>query len=174
MLEQQCAEIYRQLTNQLIQQKKTVALMESCTGGLLTSLLTDTEGASAILKGSYVTYSNQAKVLCGVSAETIEQFGVYSKETAAAMAMAARTNYETDIGIGVTGSLGTVDPANADSVPGQIWYAIASGDTVITGFMEAVAAPTRNLCKLMVATEIGNRLLDSSIDCFAKCKFSEA
>lgn len=172
-MEQRCAEQYRQLTLLLIEQKKTIALMESCTGGLLASLLTDTEGASAILKGSYVTYSNEAKIKCGVPADTIARFGVYSEETAIAMAAAARHNYSTDIGVGVTGSLGTVDPANADSVPGQVWYAFMAGDTVVTGYMDAAAAPTRHECKLMVAIEIGDKLSERLTDNFAKCKFSE-
>lgn len=173
MQEQLCTELYRQLTTLLIQQKKSIALMESCTGGLLASLLTDTEGASAILKGSYVTYSNEAKVKCGVPAEIIERFGVYSGETAAAMAAAARSNYDTEIGIGVTGSLGTIDPANADSIPGQVWYAVAVEDAIIEGYMENAAAPTRHECKLLVAAKVGEQLLEHLTYSFAKCKFSE-
>ena len=105
--------------------------MESCTSGLIASLITDTEGSSAVLKGAFVTYSNEAKVLQGVPSQVIETYGVYSAQTAAAMAEACRTAYAADIGVGVTGSFGNVDPNNADSVPGEVYFAIAKeGETV--------------------------------------------
>ena len=67
--------------------------MESCTSGLIASLITDTEGASAVMKGAYITYSNEAKVLHGVPKETIDKYGVYSYETAEDMAFSAGAIY---------------------------------------------------------------------------------
>ena len=95
---------YERLTLALIARNLSVTTMESCTAGQIASLITDTEGASAILKGAFVTYSNEAKIRQGVPAEVIEKYGVYSAETAAAMAEACRRAFRADLGIGVTGS----------------------------------------------------------------------
>jgi len=119
---------YRQLTLDLIERGLTITTMESCTSGQVASLITDTEGASAILKGAFVTYSNEAKVRQGVPAEIVDTYGVYSPQCAVAMAEACRAACEADIGIGVTGSFGNVDPNNPDSVPGEVYFAIATGD----------------------------------------------
>ena len=58
-------EEYEKLTRYLIENKITITTMESCTAGQIISLITDTEGASAITKGGFVTYSNEARCLCG-------------------------------------------------------------------------------------------------------------
>lgn len=112
------------ITRQLIEKGMTVSTMESCTSGLIASLLTDTEGASAICPGGFVTYCNRAKVMQGVPAAVIETYGVYSEQTAAAMAEACRRAYQADFGIGVTGSFGNPDPNNADSKTGTVFFAL--------------------------------------------------
>ena len=117
---------YRMLTELLIQRQLTITTMESATAGQIASLITDTEGSSVVLKGAFVTYSNEAKILQGVPREIIERYSVYSEETAAAMARACRKAYDADIGIGLTGTMGNVDPANPEaSVPGQVYFSIA-------------------------------------------------
>ena len=116
---------YGELVRTLIGKKKTIAVMESCTGGQIASLLTDTEGSSAVFKGGFVTYCNEAKAFNGVPESVIEKFGVYSSETAAFMAEACRAKFESDSGIGITGSFGNIDPNNADSVPGEVFFAIS-------------------------------------------------
>ena len=68
--------MYRRLTETLIARGLSITTMESCTAGQIASLITDTEGASAILKGAVVTYSNAATVRQGVPEETIRRFGV--------------------------------------------------------------------------------------------------
>ena len=85
---------YCEITKKLIEKGKTITTMESCTSGQIASLITDTEGASAVIKGAFVTYSNEGKIMQGVPAETIDKFGVYSKETAAEMAKACRNAYK--------------------------------------------------------------------------------
>ena len=117
-------EHFHLLTSILKKKKRTIATMESCTGGLVGVLLSDQEGASEVVKGGSFTYSNEEKIACGVPADIIDTYGVYSIETAEAMATACRMKHETDIGIGVTGSIGAVDPNNADSVPGEVFFAI--------------------------------------------------
>ena len=117
---------YHELTDLLIERGLTITTMESATSGQLASLITDTEGSSAVLKGAFVTYCNEAKILQGVPAEILERYTVYSGETAEAMAGACRKAYDAHIGIGVTGTMGNVDPANPEaSVPGQVYFAIA-------------------------------------------------
>lgn len=112
------------ITKHLIDNDISISTMESCTSGLVASNITDYEGASAILKGSSITYSNEAKINAGVSKYIIEDFGVYSLETAIDMAWNTRRNFGSQIGIGVTGSLGNVDPANKDSVSGKVFFQI--------------------------------------------------
>lgn len=122
---------YASLTKYFIANSLTVSTMESMTGGLIASLLTDTEGASAIMKGAFVTYSNEAKMKQGVPSATIDTYGVYSKETAFAMAKACRETYASDIGIGITGSASNIDLNNADSIPGIVYIAVVYEDGMI-------------------------------------------
>ena len=90
-------EKYAKLTRCLIETSTTITTMESCTCGQVASLITDIEGASAILAGADITYSNAAKIRRGVPAEIIDTFGVYSPETAGAMAEACRATFGADI-----------------------------------------------------------------------------
>lgn len=112
------------VTRRLIENLWEVATMESCTSGLIASNITDYEGASAILKGSCVTYSNETKIMAGVNSTIINLYGVYSPETATAMAITARNKFNAHIGIGITGSFGNIDPNNTDSIAGVIYYNI--------------------------------------------------
>ncbi len=150
---------YRELTETLIQKKKTITTMESATSGQVASLITDTEGSSAVLKGAFITYSNEAKILQGVPGEIIETYGVYSRETARAMAEACRRTYGADLSIGVTGTMGNVDPVNADSVPGQVYFALDIEGQVTDYYRELAPQPSRYAYKLLVAEEIVKVLL---------------
>lgn len=91
----------------LARQGKTIAVAESCTGGLLAKLLTDTPGASEYFTHGWVTYSNRAKSdELGVPAELIEEHGAVSEQVAEAMARGARKRAGTDFAIGITGIAG--------------------------------------------------------------------
>ena len=150
---------YERLTKTLIEKGLTLTTMESCTSGQIVSLVTDTEGSSAVVKGAYVTYSNEAKIMQGVPAEIIEKYGVYSKETAEAMAMTCRKSYKSNIGIGVTGTLGNVDVNNADSVPGHVYFAIDIDGEVSVYERELLRWPTRYQYKLEIARAVVDELL---------------
>ncbi|MDO4976233.1 MAG: nicotinamide-nucleotide amidohydrolase family protein [Eubacteriales bacterium] len=152
-------DIYGQITKILIEKKMQITTMESATSGQIASLITDTEGSSAIMKGAFVTYSNEAKIMQGVSAKTIENYGVYSLETAVEMAQAAKRAYGADFAIGVTGTMGNVDPANTDSIPGQVYFAIVTTDKTFPYYIELEAKETRLDYKLCVALEVGKELL---------------
>jgi nicotinamide mononucleotide (NMN) deamidase PncC len=111
------------------------------------------------MKGAFVTYSNEAKIMQGVPEEIIDKYSVYSKETACAMADACRKTYNADIGVGVTGSMGNVDPANVEaSVPGQVWFAFSTKDKIYDFYLDLEPQPTRFHYKMAVAKEIVDEL----------------
>jgi nicotinamide-nucleotide amidase len=86
---------------------RTVAVAESCTGGLMAGRLTDRAGSSAYVLGGVVVYSNEAKVEhAGVPWEVIERVGAVSPEVASALASAAASRFGADVGIGITGIAG--------------------------------------------------------------------
>ncbi len=91
----------------LIAQKKTLAVAESCTGGVITDRLTNVPGSSAYLIAGVVAYAYEAKVVAlGVTWETLNRFGAVSKETARAMAKGARERFGSTLGLAVTGIAG--------------------------------------------------------------------
>ena len=90
-----------------INKDKTIALAESCTGGLIGDRITDTDGSSKVFKGSMVVYSNKAKIdLLGVNKNTLDSFGAVSEEVAKEMANKVRKTFLTDYGLSVTGVAG--------------------------------------------------------------------
>ncbi len=85
----------------------TIGVAESCTGGLITSRLTDVPGSSAYVLASVVSYANRAKTeLVGVPAETLAAEGAVSEPVALAMADGVRARARADVGVGVTGIAG--------------------------------------------------------------------
>ena len=92
---------------ELTRQGKTIAVAESCTGGLLAKLLTDVAGSSKYFTYGWITYSNEAKSSeLGVPAELIQQYGAVSEQFARAMAVGARKKAGTDYAISITGIAG--------------------------------------------------------------------
>ena len=132
----------------LKQQGLTIAVMESCTGGLLASTLTDVPGSSEYFKGGLVTYSEATKRQYGVPADVIEQHGVVSEETAAAMATAVRSELGADIGVGVTGVAGP-EPHGGQPVGTTI---IALESPAGTASANYVFAQTREVIKARAVT----------------------
>lgn len=124
-LEFKIAEIIRILASS----KKTIATMESCTGGQLASDITSVSNASEILRESYITYCNEAKIKLGVPAEIIKKHSVYSYETAIAMSNAVANFANANIGIGITGQLGRIDPCNPGVSDNEVWYSIYLKDS---------------------------------------------
>ena len=94
-----------EFVNYLISHKISISTMESCTGGLLASLITDVANASTILKFSAVTYSNEYKIKMGVNPETINKYTVYSAEVAKEMAYNIAKFANSDLGVGITGRI---------------------------------------------------------------------
>ena len=149
---------YTGLTKKLIEKNLTITTMESCTAGQIISLITDTEGSSAVVKGAFVTYCNNAKILNGVPKEIIDEYGVYSPQTAEKMAESCRNFYNADISVGVTGTLGNIDPNNNDSIVGEVYFAINfRGDTSI---FKIIMQPQKNrlFAKLAIADKIQEKI----------------
>ncbi|MDX9720941.1 MAG: nicotinamide-nucleotide amidohydrolase family protein [Myxococcota bacterium] len=114
------------LASTLKARKETLACAESCTGGLLSSLLTDLPGSSQFLLASLVTYSNDAKMaLLGVSAQTLSEHGAVSEATVIEMAQGARARCGSDWGIAISGIAGP-DGGTPEKPVGTVHLAVSS------------------------------------------------
>ena len=122
------SHVDEQVAAMLKEQGLTVAVAESCTGGLMLGRLTERPGSSAFLRGGIVAYSNDVKEqLAGVPAELIETHGAVSEEVALALADGARAVVGADIGIGITGVAGP-DGATPGKPVGLVWVALRGPD----------------------------------------------
>jgi nicotinamide-nucleotide amidase len=110
---------------------QSLAVMESLTGGLLSSTITDVSGSSKYFIGGVTAYSIKVKEQMGVPHEIIEQYGAVSEETACAMAHAIRESFGADFGLGITGVAGP-DKQEGKAV-GTIHIAIEGPEGIVTG-----------------------------------------
>jgi nicotinamide-nucleotide amidase len=117
--------ITRAIIRILTQQKKTLALAESCTGGFIANQITNVPGASKIFLGGVVSYSNEAKQkFLGVRAKSLERHGAVSEAIAAEMAEGARERFGADFAIAVTGIAGPTGGTKNKPV-GTVFIALA-------------------------------------------------
>lgn len=115
----------------LLERRLTLALAESCTGGLAGSLITDVPGSSDYFLGSAVTYAYSAKEgVLGVRHETLTVHGAVSFETAAEMAQGARKLFGSDIAVSVTGIAGP-GGATPQKPVGLIYAHLSAADAEI-------------------------------------------
>ncbi|MCL1994323.1 MAG: CinA family protein [Spirochaetes bacterium] len=116
----------------------TLVLAESCTAGLAASFLAQVPGASAVLWGSFVCYTPEAKVaMLGLDRRRLERFGLVSRECACDMALGALEKSGAKIAAAVTGLAGP-DGDGSPTPVGTVWVAIAERDA--SGAVPALAA----------------------------------
>ncbi|MDP2709746.1 MAG: competence/damage-inducible protein A [Solirubrobacteraceae bacterium] len=107
---------------------ETLAVAESCTGGLLSARLTERPGSSEVVRGGLVVYSDDAKVaLARVDPALIARVGAVSQEVAVALADGARTALDADVGVGVTGIAGPGGATKAKPL-GLVWLSVSHRD----------------------------------------------
>jgi nicotinamide-nucleotide amidase len=119
-------EIENVVVRLLTAEKKTLALAESCTGGILAHRVTNVPGASEIFPGGVVSYANSAKEnFLGVRAETLQQHGAVSEAVAKEMALGAREKFGSDFAVAITGIAGPGGGTKEKPV-GTVFIALAS------------------------------------------------
>lgn len=120
------------LHHRLIEKGLTLALAESCTGGMLASLFTAIPGSSQYFNGGAVTYANQAKVdLLGVDEADIERVGVVSREVVEQMAAGAKRVFHADCAIATSGIAGP-GGGSPEKPVGTVWIAVSYGDQTLS------------------------------------------
>lgn len=114
----------------LTEKNMTISAAESCTGGLFAALITNVAGASDVIRESFVTYSNEAKVKhLGVREDTLLEHGAVSRETAFEMAEGLRERTGADVTVGITGIAGP-GGGTAEKPVGLVYAGICvKGDT---------------------------------------------
>lgn len=124
-------EIQNVLSDLLTKYKKTISVAESCTGGVISCMITNVPGSSIYFPGSIIAYSNHAKMdLLKIPERIIQEDGAVSRSCAVALAKNIRTLLRTNIGLGVTGIAGP----NGGSVTkpiGSVYIAVNDGGKTI-------------------------------------------
>lgn len=116
----------------LAAQAQTISCAESCTGGLVTSMLTDIPGSSDYVLGSAVTYSNEAKQrLIGVQESSLAKYGAVSEIVAKEMAQGVQKLFQTTFGLGITGIAGPGGATDEKPV-GLVYLAVAGPNDEVT------------------------------------------
>ena len=150
---------FKRIVKKLIENKKTISTMESCTGGGVANAITNIEGASTVLKFSAVTYSNEFKIKMGVPKEIIDKYSVYSIETAHEMALNISKYTSSDYGIGITGKLNRADENNNYGKDNEVFISIYDKEN--NKYFDSdikVTENNRELNKEIVLEEIINSL----------------
>ena len=144
----------------LTAKNKTIATMESCTGGALANSITDIPGASEVFRFGAITYANEFKIKMGVDSQVIEKYSVYSMETAIEMSTNIAKFANANYGIGITGKLNRVDRFNNAGADNQIFISIYDCDNnQYYNFDLLATKKDRKENKDLIITEIAKKLL---------------
>lgn len=131
--------------NLLLEQNKTLAAAESCTGGFLAHQLTKVPGSSRYFMGGVVAYSNEVKMKqLGVDEETLKNHGAVSEETIREMAENVRLKLNTDIGVATSGVAGP-DGGSPEKPVGTVWIAYADEKGTVTKKLQLVSDRLLNI-----------------------------
>jgi nicotinamide-nucleotide amidase len=118
-------KIEEAVVRSLTKRKQTLAVAESCTGGLIASRITNVPGASEIFPGGIVAYNNEVKQkFLGVRSETLKKSGAVSEAVAREMAGGARKKFNTDFAVAVTGIAGPAGGTKTKPI-GTVFIALA-------------------------------------------------
>jgi nicotinamide-nucleotide amidase len=124
-------QIISQVHNSLLKPEKTIAVAESCTGGLLSAMLTELSGSSKYFTLGVVTYNNKAKEkILGIPSSVLANKGAVSEDVAKLMAQKVRKLAKTDFGIAITGIAGPTGATLRKPV-GTVFIAIADKNKII-------------------------------------------
>ena len=137
------------LSREMIKAGKTVAVAESCTGGLISKMLTDRPGASDFFKCGWKTYTNEANQKChGVSDDSLTNYGAVSEQVAREMAIGALKRSQADVAVAVTGIAGPSGGSEQKPV-GLVYIAMAYDDKCVV--KRCNFPPKRDVCRLRTA-----------------------
>ena len=151
----------QRIIKKLTDLNKTIATMESCTGGGVANSITNIEGASEVIKFSAVTYSNEFKIKMGVSKDIILKYSVYSIETAMEMSKSISVFANSNYGIGITGKLNRVDKHNMFGNDNVVFISIYDKDLdKFYNYQIEVDKPSRKENKELVINLIIEKLLE--------------
>ncbi|MGM9645599.1 MAG: CinA family protein [Eubacteriales bacterium] len=132
----------------------TLSSAESCTGGLISKMITDVAGCSDVFEGGVVSYSNDVKMkLLGVKPQTLEKHGAVSAETAKEMALGVRLACMADIGISTTGIAGPTGGTKEKPV-GTVYIGISFGDVCESGLLSINPDYSREKIRSIAAQKI--------------------
>lgn len=138
------------LLDTLAAQGKTLACAESCTGGLISAMLTEIPGSSRAFTAGFITYSNAMKiVMLDVSEQTLEQHGAVSEQTVRAMVIGALKRSGADIAVAVSGIAGP-DGGSADKPVGTVWIACGNSQK-IEAHCFLISGPRKRFQQLVAA-----------------------
>jgi nicotinamide-nucleotide amidase len=141
--------------------KLSIAVAESCTGGLLGARLTSVPGSSDVFVGGVIAYSNAVKAReLAVPAETLERHGAVSEEVVRAMAIGAREKFGAGLALAITGVAGPGGGTDEKPV-GLVWLAVALGDHVQTRQIQSWGDRQEIRYRAaQAAMEVARRMLD--------------
>ena len=140
----EAGDLVRTLADFLTSDSLTLAIAESCTGGLISKRITDLSGSSAYFRGGVIAYSDRVKIeLLSVGEDVLAERGAVSEPVAVAMALGVADHLNTDIGVGITGIAGPRGGTPEKPV-GTVWFAVShqgrirASHRVFVGDREAV------------------------------------
>lgn len=150
-----------EIVKKLIENKETIASMESCTAGSFATTITNVDGSSEVLKFSAITYSNEYKIKMGVNENTILKYSVYSFETSNEMAKCISDYAFSTYGVGITGKINKFDINNPSGEDNIVFVSIYSRKSdEYTNFNVICPNKPRKECKEFIVTNVLEKLLE--------------
>ena len=144
----------------MLKKALTISVAESCTGGLISSRLTDISGSSLYIKENYITYANEVKInLLGVKKETLDKFGAVSEECAQEMAEGLFGKTDCDIALSITGLAGPTGATEGKNV-GLVFIAIKNKYKLKVKKVELDPKTTRKTMKYKFSQKALEFLID--------------